>query len=381
MSSPKAARLQKVFPVDLEKFLPERVLKNYGKWVERRFHGSGIIEHISETGDRIFTVKVGMPPNARVSADTLDRLADVADELGIGAMRVTMAGNLEILTDSLDKAFKIKEAVEKMGFPVGGWGGSLWGINSCTAFLTCTTAVVDSPSITKALGDALAPYFKEQSLPAKLRIFVSGCPAMCAGGTAIDIAIVGQWGAPPRIREDVIGMCLPPPRALAKVQEGQIFLVQVCPTGALTLRREGDKVRLVLVGEKCINCARCKENCDAFDYEPENVGVAILVGGKMSNTGGGARLARVLVPWLPATPPRYEEVVAVVKHIIEVWRQHANPGERMADFIDRIGWTKFLELVGLKEMHEYYQKTPEFARTFLTFRGRGEIYRRLRDVL
>jgi sulfite reductase beta subunit len=74
---------------------------------------------------------------------------------------------------------------------------------------------------------------------------------------------------------------------LEKVPEGQVFIVQVCPTGALSLRREGDKVKLVLIPEKCINCARCKENCDAFDYEPENVGVAVLVGGKMSNTGRG----------------------------------------------------------------------------------------------
>ncbi|MEM1788224.1 MAG: dissimilatory-type sulfite reductase subunit beta [Pyrobaculum sp.] len=381
MTSPKAARLLKVYPVDLEKFLPEKVLKNYGRWVDRKFHGSGIIEHISDTGDRIFTVKVATPPNARMSADTLEWFVDLADKLGIGALRVTMAGNLEILTDSLDKALKIKEEVEKRGFPVGGWKNSLWGINSCTAYLTCTTAVVDSPSISKALGDALAPYYSEAKLPAKLRIFVSGCPALCAGGTAIDIAIVGQWGAPPKIREEVIGMCLPPPRALAKIQESQIFLVQVCPTGALSLRREGDKVKLVLIGDKCINCARCKENCDAFDYDPENVGVAILVGGRLSNTGGGPRLARVLIPWLPANPPKYEEIVAVVKHVVEVWREHANPGERLADFIDRVGWSKFLELVGVKEIHDYYQRVPEFARSFLSFRSRGDVYKRLRDAV
>ena len=262
-------------------------MRNYGKWIDRKFHGTGIIEHVSETGERIFAVKVAMPPNERISADTLDKLADIADSLGIGAMRVTMAGNIEILTDSLDKALKIKEEVEKMGFPVGGWGRSMWGINSRTAFLTCTTAVVDSPSISKALGDALASYFKEESLPAKLRILVSGCPAMCAGGTAIYIAIVDQWGAPPKIREGVVGMCLPPPNALAKVPEAQIILVQVCPTSALSLRREGEKVKLTLIPEKCMNCARCKENCDGVDYNPENVDVAILVGGRLSKPAAG----------------------------------------------------------------------------------------------
>ncbi|MFB6470568.1 MAG: dissimilatory-type sulfite reductase subunit beta [Vulcanisaeta sp. AZ3] len=380
MADPKAARLRKVFPVDLDKFLPDIIRRNYGKWVDRKFHGNGIIEHISETGERVFTVKAAMPPNARLSADTLEKFADIADKLGVGALRVTMAGNLEFLTDSLDKALKIKEETENMGFPVGGWGPAMWGINSCTAYLTCTTSVVDSPSVTKALGDALKPYFTgEEKLPAKLRIFVSGCPAMCAGGTAMDIAIVGQWGAPPKIREEALSYCLPPPKALEKIPESQVFLVQVCPTGALSMRREGDKVKLTLIPEKCINCARCKENCDAFDYDPENVGVAILVGGKISNTGRGPRLGRVLIPWLPAIPPRYEEIVVVVRRVIDAWREHAQPGERIAEFIDRIGWQRFVGLVGLEKVHAVYQRIPDNVRTFMYFRQRYEAWRRFRE--
>ena len=327
-------------------------------------------------------MKVATPPNNRLSTDTLRKFVEIADKYGIGALRFTRAGMVEFITDSLDKALRIREEVEKLGFPVGGWGGALWGINSCTAYLTCTTAVVDSPSISKALGDALKPYFTgEIPLPAKLRIFVSGCPAMCAGGTAMDIAIVGQWGAPPRIREEVIGMCLPPPKALAKVKEEQVFLVQVCPTGALSLRREGDRVKLVLIGERCINCARCKENCDAFDYDPQNVGVSILVGGKMSNTGVGPRLGRVLIPWMPARPPRYEEIVAAVKRIVDVWRENARPGERLADFIERVGWRRFVEMVGVEEWRYYTPEPPPHAKPFVTVRMRGEQWPGLRDAL
>jgi sulfite reductase beta subunit len=375
--------IQLSYPTDVEKFLPDVIKRNYGKWKERKFHGNGIIEHISETGERVFTIKVALPPNARVSADTLEKFADLADKYGVGALRITMAGNVEFIADSLEKALKIKEEVEKMGFPVGGWKGALWGINTCTAFLTCQIGVVDAPSIGKALGDALKPYFTgEVPLPAKLRIFISGCPAGCAGGTAIDIAIVGMWGAPPKIREEVLPLCLPPPKALAKVPESQVFLVQVCPTGALTLRRQDGQVKLVLVGEKCINCGRCKDNCDAFDYDPEDVGVAILVGGRMANSGSGPRLARNLVPWLPANPPRYEEIVAVVKRVVEVWREHAKPGERLGDFIDRIGWTKFLDLVGVPRPTAEYMWIPDIARTFLTYRARGEqIFKGFRDAI
>jgi sulfite reductase beta subunit len=375
--------IQLIYPTEVEKFLPDIIKRNYGKWKERKFHGNGIIEHISETGERVFTIKVALPPNARVSADTLEKFADLADKYGVGALRITMAGNVEFITDSLEKALKIKEEVEKMGFPVGGWNGALWGINTCTAFLTCQIAVVDAPSIGKALGDALKPYFTgEVPLPAKLRIFISGCPSGCAGGTAIDIAIVGMWGAAPKIREEVLPLCLPPPKALAKVPESQVFLVQVCPTGALTLRRQDGQIKLVLVGERCINCGRCKDNCDAFDYDPKDVGVAILVGGRMSNTGGGPRLARNLVPWLPANPPRYEEIVAVVKRVIEAWREHAKPGERLGDFIDRIGWSKFLELVDVPRPTAEYMWMPDAARTYLMYRSRGEqIFKGFRDAI
>lgn len=104
--------------------LPEIIRNNYGKWVDRRFHGNGIIEHISETGDRVFTIKVGLPPNSRVSVDTLEKFIEIADKYGLGVVRATRGGmNLEFITDSLDKALKIKEEVEKWATQSGGDGG------------------------------------------------------------------------------------------------------------------------------------------------------------------------------------------------------------------------------------------------------------------
>ena len=46
-----------------------------------------------------------------------------------------------------------------MGFFVGGWGHTLWSIQSCTSYLPCTTAVVDAPSLVQVLYNHLAPYF------------------------------------------------------------------------------------------------------------------------------------------------------------------------------------------------------------------------------
>jgi sulfite reductase beta subunit len=387
MSAPPAGRgaIELVFPAHkgLEYWLPDVIKRNYGKWKERRFHGYGIIEHISETGERVFTIKVSGTPNARFSADTLLKFCDIADKYGIGAIRITMAANVEFITDSLDKALKIKEEVEKLGFLVGGWRNTLWGINACTAFLTCQIGVADAVSLAKAIGDQLKPYFTgEIPLPAKLRVFVSGCPNACAGGTAMDISIIGVWGAAPIIREDILPVCIPPPKALARIPESKVFMVQVCPVGALRVKRVGEKFTLEIIEARCINCVRCKDNCDAFDYEPEEVGWGIIVGGRLSNTGTGPRVGRMLIPWLPSNPPRYPEVVAVVKKIVEVWRQNARPGERIGDLIDRIGWARFAELLGLPRLPADYMYMPEHARTFMAYRWRGEwVWRRVRDAI
>ncbi|MFN3805455.1 MAG: dissimilatory-type sulfite reductase subunit beta, partial [Pyrobaculum sp.] len=309
----------------------------------------GIIEHISETGDRIFTVKVGTPPNFRVSVATMRQFIDIAERLGIGGIKITRNGNLEILADSLDKALKIKEEVEKMGFPVGGWGPTIWSINSCTAFLTCTTAVVDAPSITKVLYDRLKPYFTgEITLPAKLRINVSGCPSSC-GGFTTDINIVGHYGDAPTYDPERIKLCLP--KSAKALEMGHMpEVAEACPTGAIKVYGKPDgSVGLDVIRSKCIACGRCRDVCDWIDFDASKTGVAILVGGKASNTGRGPAPSIQVIPWIPANPPDYPEIVAVVKKIIDVWRTDANQGERVGDWIARIGMAKFYEMLKIPE--------------------------------
>jgi dissimilatory sulfite reductase beta subunit (EC 1.8.99.1) len=340
-------RMNKRIPVPFSTQLPEIIRNNYGKWIDRKFHGNGIIEHISETGDRIFTIKVGLPPNSRLSVDTLEKFVDIADKYGLGVVRATRGMNLEFITDSLDKALKIKEEVEKLGFPVGGWGRSLWHITSCTAYLTCTTAVVDAPSITQVLYNYLKPYFTgEIELPAKLMIFVAGCPNICGGTLAGDIVIVGHYGQAPKPDPERIKFCLPASaEALKKVTPD---VAAVCPVGAIKLFGKPDgSVGIEVDERKCIACSRCKNVCDYFDWDPNKIGVAIFAGGKTSNTGTGPRLPYRVVPWLPVNPPEYREVVAAVRKIIDVWRSEAKPGERLGDYIDRIGIDEFMSKLGV----------------------------------
>ena len=335
-------RLKKTVPVPYTRWLPDIVQRNIGRWVDRKFHGAGIVEHISATGDHLFTVKVGGTPNVRFSTETLRKLTDIADAHGAASLRFTRSGNIEIFASSLPAALEVKQAVEEAGFFVGGWGNTLWSIGSCTAYLTCTTAVIDAPSLTKVLYDHMVPYFTgEIPLPSKLRINVGGCPTSC-GGLVADIVLTGHYGAVPGFDAEKIRLCLP---SRADVLDKVVPEVQmVCPVNAIrSFAKPDGTVGIEIIEKKCIGCGRCKDVCDHITWDPDKVGVSVLIGGKSSNTGVGPTLARVLVPWIPAHPPEYREAVAVVRKIIDAWRAGAKPGERVADWITRVGMKNVFE--------------------------------------
>ncbi len=342
MARAPVERLKKTVPVPYTKYLPDFLARNVGHWADRKFHGAGIVEHISDTGDHVFTVKIGGPSNIRFSTETLRKFAKIADAFGSHALRFTRSGSIEIFTESLAAAQKVQREAEAMGFFVGGWGHTLWSIQSCTSYLTCTTAVVDAPSLVQVLYNHLAPYFTGKiPLPAKLRINVGGCPTSC-GGLVSDIVLTGHYGAAPDFDQDRVRMCLPMrAEVLGKVTPE---VQMVCPVNAIkSFPKPDGSVGVEIIAKKCIGCGRCKDVCDHVVWDPAKIGVSVLIGGKSSNTGVGPTLARVLVPWIPAQAPDYRETVAVVRKIIDVWRADAESGERIADWVNRVGMKRVFE--------------------------------------
>jgi sulfite reductase beta subunit len=78
--------------------------------------------------------------------------------------------------------------------------------------------------------------------------------------------------------------------------------------------------------------------------DPENDGVSIWVGGKVSNARHEPMFSKLAIPYIPNNPPRWPEVVAAVKNIVDVYAGSAKRFERMGEWIERIGWPKFFEL-------------------------------------
>ena len=70
-------------------------------------------------------------------------------------------------------------------------------------------------------------------------------------------------------------------------------------------------------------------------------------GGKVSNARKPPMFSRLAIPYIPNNPPRWPEVISAVKNLVEVWAANAGKGERMGEWIERIGWERFFKLTDI----------------------------------
>jgi sulfite reductase beta subunit len=75
----------------------------------------------------------------------------------------------------------------------------------------------------------------------------------------------------------------------------------------------------------------------------EGDGIAIMVGGKISNRITKPSFSKVVVPFVPNEPPRWPTLTKVIKKILDTYAADANKYERLGDWATRIGWERFFE--------------------------------------
>ncbi len=81
--------------------------------------------------------------------------------------------------------------------------------------------------------------------------------------------------------------------------------------------------------------------------DPEHSKLAIWVGGNHSNARSKPSFQKLVAAGIPNNPPRWPEAAAVVKKILQVYKQDAKDWERLSDWVARIGWPRFFELTEL----------------------------------
>ena len=324
-----------VGPPNYREMIPNVIKKNYGNWKYHEILKPGVFKHVSETGDEVYTVRAGNP--RVVSVDFIRDLCDIADKYCEGHLRFTSRYNIEFMTPDKAKVEGIIEAVRKLGLPVGGTGNAISNIVHTQGWLHCHSAATDSSAIVKALMDELYDYFTSMKLPAKLRVSLACCINMCGAVHCSDLAIVGVHTKIPKVNNERVAAICEIPTTMAS-----------CPTGAIRRHPDKDVKGVVVKEDLCMYCGNCYTVCPAMPLaDAEGDGVSIYAGGKVSNARKPPMFSRMIVPYLPNTPPRWPETVSLIKKIVEIYAKHANQDERMGEWIERIGWERFFSLTGI----------------------------------
>lgn len=322
---------------DFRDTLPDLLKENYSKWVWHEPLAPGVYRHLTAEGVECITVRVQLPPGGLLSAETLRLFSGWIREYA-QAGRYTSRQGFELVGVIPGRLTALLSEIRHHGFAVGGTGRSLHQLKGCNGFIHCQNAAVDPPSIMKVLGDVLYDDLTAGRYPAPLKISVSGCPNQCGGAVEADIGISGVYLDPPEVDD----------RRLAASSPDYGLLCRLCPRAAVRVRSRPSGKSIIIRAERCIRCASCVMVAPAGIAMGPRRGVAIRVGGRGPDGSSPPRFSQVAVPYLPAEPPDYAAVVAKVRAIVALWQARARPRERIADYIDRVGWDEFLSQIGVE---------------------------------
>ena len=339
---PMEGRISDIGPRHFTDFLPPMIAKNFGKWDYHEILEPGLLCHTAESGDKVYTVRCG---SARlVSVTYIREVCDIADKFCDGHLRFTTRNNIEFMLESLDKAKELMEYLEAQKFdggshkfPVGGTGAGVTNVVHTQGWIHCHTPASDASGTVKATMDVVFDEFKNMRLPAPVRISMACCLNMCGAVHCSDIAILGIHRKPPLIDHEYLDNLCEIPLAVAS-----------CPTAAVRPSKveiDGTTYKTVAIKEeRCMFCGNCYTMCPSLPLsDGEGDGIAIMVGGKISNRITKPAFSKVVVPYVPNEPPRWPTMTKVIKKILDTYAAEANKYERLGDWANRIGWERFFE--------------------------------------
>lgn len=341
-------------PPDFREMIPPIIKENYGNWKYHTVPRPGVLKHVSHTGAVMHSVRVASP--RLVSSEFIRNISDIAEKYCEGFLRFTTRNNVEFLVSDESQLQPLIDELDAKDYLIGGVGLSISNVVHTQGWIHCKSAVTDASGITKGIMDEMTDYFTGKiKVPARLRIAVACCVNMCGACHCSDISIVGIHRSIPVINHELASKICEIPTTVAS-----------CPTGAI---RPNPKEKSIQINpDKCMMCGNCTVVCPAIKImDPVNDGVSIWVGGKVSNARTAPMFSRLAIPFISNNPPRWPEVTDAVRHLVEVWAANARDGERMGEWIGRIGWERFFKLTDLpftdKHIDDFTHATTTFRST------------------
>lgn len=348
---PMEGRITDIGPKHYDEFYPEVIKKNKGKWSHHEILEPGVLVHVGESGDEIFSVRCG---GARLMTVThIREICDIADKYCDGHVRFTTRNNIEFLLTSKDKVDALKADLAQrkfdggsLKFPIGGTGSGISNIVHTQGWIHCHTPATDASGTVKATMDEVFEDFQSMKMPAKLRISMACCLNMCGAVHCSDIAILGYHRKPPVLDHEYLDKVCEIPLAVAS-----------CPTAAIRPSKvelpNGTTVNSVAVkNERCMYCGNCYTMCPSMPLsDKEGDGIVLMAGGKVSNRISAPKFSKVVVAFMPNETPRWPTMTNTIKNMINAYSNGANKYERLGDWAERIGWERFFDVCGLDFTH------------------------------
>ena len=311
-------------------------------------YGGGIIPRFSEVADKFpaskefHTLRVQPPAGYHYSTDILRKICDVWEEHGSGLIAFHgQSGDIMFQGCSTENTQKAFDALNKIGFDLGGAGPALRTSTSCVGHARCEMSCYDEVRAHRSVINNFLDEMHRPALPYKFKFKFSGCANDCVNAIhRSDFAVIGTWRDDMKVDQDEVKAYV------AKVGRKYMVdsVISMCPTRALSLN---DDNTLDVDNKSCVRCMHCLNVMTKALKPGDERGVSILIGGKRALKVGDL-MGTMIVPFMKLeTDEDYEKLVEFAGKILEFFAENALEHERIGETMDRIGLPAFLEAVGV----------------------------------
>ncbi|VAW01124.1 Dissimilatory sulfite reductase, alpha subunit [hydrothermal vent metagenome] len=311
-------------------------------------YGGGIIPRFSEVAadypasKEFHTLRVMPPPGFHYTTDLLRNMCDIWEEHGSGLIAFHgQSGDIMFqgcTTENTQKAF---DALNKIGFDLGGAGPALRTSMSCVGSARCEMSCYDEQRAHREIIDEYLDEMHRPALPYKFKFKFSGCPNDCVNAIhRADFALIGTW------RDDMKVDQVEVKKYVKEVGRKYVIdsVIAMCPTRALSLN---DDDTLDVDNKSCVRCMHCLNVMNKALSPGDDKGASILMGGKRALKVGDL-MGTVIKPFIKLdTDEDYEELVEFAGECIDFFADNALEHERIGETIDRVGLPAFLEAMGV----------------------------------
>ena len=307
-------------------------------------YGGGIIPRFSEVADKFpessefHTLRVMPPAGMHYTTDILRKMCDIWEEYGSGLIAFHgQSGDIMFQGVSSENVQPAFDALNELGFDLGGAGPALRTSMSCVGHARCEMSCYDEAKALRLIINEYLDEMHRPALPYKFKFKFSGCPNDCVNAIhRADFAVIGTWRDDMKVDQEKVR------EYVAELGRDYIqeHVVDMCPTRSLKLNEDDT---LSVDNKSCVRCMHCLNVMNKALKPGDDRGAVILIGGKRTLKIGDL-MGTVIVPFMKLeTEEDYEKLVEFAEEVIDFWAENGLEHERCGEMIERIGLVNFLE--------------------------------------